>query len=46
MTTVEANGVTLGVEHFGEAAAPLRQDFQEPTPGLEPGTPSLRGKDQ
>ena len=23
MTTVEANGVTLGVEHFGEAAAPL-----------------------
>ena len=22
-TTVEANGVTLGVEHFGEAAAPL-----------------------
>ncbi|MGH3028663.1 MAG: alpha/beta fold hydrolase, partial [Gaiellaceae bacterium] len=23
MTTVEANGVTLGVEHFGDAAAPL-----------------------
>jgi pimeloyl-ACP methyl ester carboxylesterase len=23
MTTVETNGVTLGVEHFGEAAAPL-----------------------
>ncbi len=23
MTTVEANGVTLGVEHFGEVAAPL-----------------------
>jgi pimeloyl-ACP methyl ester carboxylesterase len=23
MTTAEANGVTLGVEHFGEAAAPL-----------------------
>jgi pimeloyl-ACP methyl ester carboxylesterase len=23
MTTVEANGVTPGVEHFGEAAAPL-----------------------
>ena len=23
MTTVEANGVALGVEHFGEAAAPL-----------------------
>ena len=23
MTTVEANGVTLGVEHFGEEAAPL-----------------------
>src|SRR5215212_10075612 len=23
MTTVEANGVTLGVEHFGETAAPL-----------------------
>src|SRR5215207_2909484 len=23
MTTVEANGVTLGAEHFGEAAAPL-----------------------
>ena len=23
MTTVEANGVTLGVEHFGEAAGPL-----------------------
>ena len=23
MTTVEANGVTLGVEHFGAAAAPL-----------------------
>lgn len=23
MTTVEANGVVLGVEHFGEAAAPL-----------------------
>jgi pimeloyl-ACP methyl ester carboxylesterase len=23
MATVEANGVTLGVEHFGEAAAPL-----------------------
>jgi pimeloyl-ACP methyl ester carboxylesterase len=23
MTTVEVNGVTLGVEHFGEAAAPL-----------------------
>jgi hypothetical protein len=23
MTTVEANGVTLGVEHFGEATAPL-----------------------
>jgi hypothetical protein len=22
MTTVEANGVTLGVEHFGDAAAP------------------------
>jgi hypothetical protein len=22
MTTVKANGVTLGVEHFGEAAAP------------------------
>ena len=24
MTTVEANGVTLGVEHFGEASAPLK----------------------
>ena len=23
MTTIEANGVTLGVEHFGDAAAPL-----------------------
>jgi pimeloyl-ACP methyl ester carboxylesterase len=23
MTTVEANGVALGVEHFGDAAAPL-----------------------
>jgi hypothetical protein len=23
MTTVEANGVTLGVERFGDAAAPL-----------------------
>ena len=23
MTTVQANGVTLGVEHFGDAAAPL-----------------------
>ncbi len=23
MTTVDANGVTLGVEHFGDAAAPL-----------------------
>src|SRR5689334_23495688 len=23
MTTVEANGVTLGVAHFGDAAAPL-----------------------
>jgi pimeloyl-ACP methyl ester carboxylesterase len=23
MATVEANGVTLGVEHFGDAAAPL-----------------------
>ena len=23
MTTVEADGVTLGVEHFGDAAAPL-----------------------
>ena len=23
MTTVEANGVTLGVEHFGDPAAPL-----------------------
>ncbi len=23
MTTVEANRVTLGVEHFGDAAAPL-----------------------
>ena len=23
MTTVEANGVTLGVTHFGDAAAPL-----------------------
>jgi pimeloyl-ACP methyl ester carboxylesterase len=23
MTTVEANGVTLGIEHFGDAAAPL-----------------------
>jgi hypothetical protein len=23
MTTVEANGVALGVERFGEAAAPL-----------------------
>jgi hypothetical protein len=23
MRTVEANGVRLGVEHFGEAAAPL-----------------------
>src|SRR5215204_302449 len=23
MTTAEANGVTLGIEHFGEAAAPL-----------------------
>src|SRR5438067_1207974 len=23
MTTVEANGVTLGVEYFGDAAAPL-----------------------
>ena len=23
MTTVEANGVTLGVEHFGDTAAPL-----------------------
>jgi hypothetical protein len=23
MTTVEANGFTLGVEHFGNAAAPL-----------------------
>ena len=23
MTTVEAGGVTLGVEHFGDAAAPL-----------------------
>jgi hypothetical protein len=23
MTTVEANGVTLGVEHFGETVAPL-----------------------
>ena len=23
MTTVEANGVTLGVEHFGDVAAPL-----------------------
>jgi hypothetical protein len=23
MTTVEANGVTLDVEHFGDAAAPL-----------------------
>ena len=23
MATVEANGVTLGVEHFGEAAAPI-----------------------
>jgi hypothetical protein len=22
------------------------QDFQEPTPGLEPGTPSLRGNDE
>ena len=23
MTTVDADGVTLGVEHFGDAAAPL-----------------------
>jgi pimeloyl-ACP methyl ester carboxylesterase len=23
MTTVESNGVTLGVEHFGDASAPL-----------------------
>ena len=23
MTTVRANGVTLGVEHFGDASAPL-----------------------
>ena len=23
MATVEANGVRLGVEHFGDAAAPL-----------------------
>ena len=23
MATVQANGVTLGIEHFGEAAAPL-----------------------
>ena len=23
MTAVEANGVALGVEHFGDAAAPL-----------------------
>ena len=23
MTTVEADGVTLGVEHFGDSAAPL-----------------------
>jgi pimeloyl-ACP methyl ester carboxylesterase len=23
MTTIQANGVTLGVEHFGDAAAPL-----------------------
>ena len=23
MTTVEANGITLGVEHFGDAAGPL-----------------------
>ena len=26
MTTVEANGVTLGVEHFGDAAAPIAGD--------------------
>ena len=25
MATVEANGVTLGVEHFGDATAPLVQ---------------------
>ena len=36
MTTVEADGVTLGVEHFGDAAAPL----VEPSAGLEPATPS------
>ena len=25
---------------------PVLQVFKEPTPGLEPGTPSLRGKDE
>jgi hypothetical protein len=30
MTTVEANGVTLGVAHFGDAAAPLGAGRRKP----------------